>query len=397
MQQVIFKENVVTIAGLPDLKYLYVIHPDTKQCWIFGTQIAAYMGYKNAKRSVATFVDSTERMYFSNLFDKDSYEFVNTPKHWHSKTVMITEKGFFQLISRSHMKGLDALRDLITPKHCIANLNKDTTEIHQLQLLLNHNLPIFEDTVKKLEIAKTRIVPDIAKKNTVKVNYLSLYVLDRNIKHAISEEKRPIHVICRTQKQRLENLEDLIKSSRNESNYSDSDNSDNLTDSANESSDDEEDDESDKDSANFSNFQHLKRRRSYGTDEWAKYATQYYKKLCPNAISNWLHVKISNNPLWYGINFIQNKRYQLHFLSKPALVRKFEQDSQDSKIFEQLQQMGIMNVDILYEKCYTELENEKDVLIKLIVDDLEAVQREFAPIGQIRTSFAELTADEISY
>ncbi len=128
--------------------------------------------------------------------------------------------------------------------------------------------------------------------------------------------------------------------------------------------------------------------------EWMNHATGYYKKQCPNSITLWANIKFSENPLWFG-TFMKNSR--IRFLTKAELIEKTEKAirSKSPRMETFVKKYNIKKPEDVFKYSYTPFENEKDVLVRLIEEDMAQIIKEFELNEKIKKSIHDLTNVEL--
>ncbi len=218
--------------------------------------------------------------------------------------------------------------------------------------------------VKMMASTKDRVIPDIAEELPNKVNFLALYVLDRNTTQTFDDNIRPKHYISRSQKQRIDNFDKVIAESMK---------------SVGELVCDQE--------AGKTVVQ--KRKAVPKGYEWLNNAQCYFKHQCPNAVAQWVDFKQRHNPLWFGIK----ERYNMFwFMTKDELKAKMDEKHDKYEYF--YEKFNICTYDDLYTMCYTPYEREKEVLRSLIEEEIEKTNSQFDMTKHLKRTIKDITMDE---
>ncbi len=435
------------------LEFRYIVHPTTNHLWFKGSSVSKSLKYATSSKAVTKLVAKDNKMLWKDL--TAGFEVKNLPKNWQPITTMIDEAGFNQLMMRSTMSMaqeyvnwvctdvLPSIRKTgcyIHPIYAsqeqqtttVVNYNNDPTiveKIRRLQhenskmqlecyttrckntelvtmneelakkaeeltrnlqnmeqlyqqtqikyitqkVLTDHTLVARQKAVSVINSIKGRVIPNIQQKLPKKVHIVALYVLDKNSAIEYHETNRPNHYISRSQKERIDKFDKIIARCNTSVSNMVVEQADSTADSTNVTI-------------------HNQSAVVPESCSWLQYATCYVKECCPNAITQWIDTKYSNqNPIWFGmtmrynhIKFLTKNQLQTKFSSlKPAANRKF------------CRMHNISNDDDLIRKCYTPYEKEKEVLQSLIKESLKRTQNEYEIADSLMLSIKDVPIHKI--
>lgn len=198
---------------------------------------------------------------------------------------------------------------------------------------------------KEIEQSQHRLCADLKQTNPTKVNYLALYIENAQ---EYSEFNLPKIIVCRTQKQTIDRYDELIKQEEHIRNGGESTS---------------------------------KRRKLNTSDDWLKTVECFYKIEYPNSISLWTFIQNTQKYVFYGMKKLKSFR-ELKFLDKKELSIKFHKDLNrlqtiNPKYADSMSAFKLLNIDsveVLYEKCFTPLNKQKEVMIQMVNMAIETIQ-----------------------